>query len=90
MCHEGGAAKLGLDLSSPTRAYAGLVGVDAEQCNTAKSRVAAGNAAGSYLINKLTGVGMCSGSIMPKADGALSQAQLDTIRAWIATGALDD
>jgi hypothetical protein len=35
---------------------------------------------------KLTGVGMCSGSMMPKA-GGLTTAQIDTFRAWMDSGA---
>ncbi|MBL8950054.1 MAG: hypothetical protein JNK82_04715 [Myxococcaceae bacterium] len=41
----------------------------------------------SYLVNKLTGTGMCLGSQMPKGSGSLTAAQLDTVRAWNATGA---
>jgi hypothetical protein len=38
-------------------------------------------------VNKLTGIGMCSGSAMPKAGGELSAAQVDVIRAWIGARA---
>jgi hypothetical protein len=89
-CHAGAAAKLGLDLSTKSLAYGNLVGVDADQCTGVKSRVSAGDVAGSYLVNKLTGSGMCSGSVMPKAGGELPAAQIDIIRAWIATGALNN
>jgi hypothetical protein len=47
----------------------------------------AGGAAVSYLINKLTGVGMCSGSQMPKVGTKLTTAQIDTIKGWINAGA---
>jgi hypothetical protein len=30
---------------------------------------------------------MCTGSVMPKAGGELSPAQIDVIRAWIGAGA---
>jgi hypothetical protein len=89
-CHAGRAAQLDLDLATSAAAYRTLVGVDAEQCSGPKQRVTAGDVTGSYLLNKLTGIGMCSGSIMPKADGVLSAAQLDVIRAWIANGARND
>ena len=40
-----------------------------------------------YLINKLTGVDMCAGSVMPKAGGELPKAQIDLIRTSICQGA---
>jgi hypothetical protein len=77
----------GLDLSSASVAFSGLVNVRAGQCGGAKVRVVPGDPAASYLLNKLTGVGMCSGSVMPKAGSELSAAQIDVIRAWIGSGA---
>ncbi len=50
-------------------------------------QVAPGSPASSYLINKLTGVDMCAGSVMPKAGGELPKAQIDLIRGWICQGA---
>jgi hypothetical protein len=82
-CHGGARPQAGLDLSSASVAQADLVGVTAEQC-TGKKLVLPGDPAQSYLINKLTGVGMCSGSQMPKGKPALSAADIDTIRAWIS------
>jgi hypothetical protein len=52
-----------------------------------RKHVAPGSAATSYLINKLTGVDMCAGTAMPKADSRLSQAQIDVVRGWICQGA---
>jgi hypothetical protein len=50
-------------------------------------RVAPGSVATSYLVNKLTGQGLCSGNLMPPNGGPLSSTQLDLIRAWICNGA---
>lgn len=61
--------------------------VRADGCSTAKIRVVPRDPAASYLVAKLTGVGMCSGSVMPKAGGELSTSQLDGVRAWIGAGA---
>ena len=74
------------NLSSASAGYAALVNVASVQCTT-KLRVKANDLAGSYLMNKLLGTGMCVGSQMPKAGVSLTQAELDTIRAWISTGA---
>jgi hypothetical protein len=76
----------GLDLSSSSTGYAGLVNVPSTQCTPTKMRVLPGNSNSSYLINKLTGLNMCFGSKMPKT-GTLSQAEIDTVRAWIDSGA---
>jgi hypothetical protein len=86
-CHDSMASAAGLDLTEGN-AYAELVGVQAFQCD--RSRVVAGSVAGSYLVNKLTGIDMCSGTLMPKIDMALSEDELDTIVAWICDGALED
>jgi hypothetical protein len=77
----------GLDLSSASVAFGALVNVRTGQCGGSKVRVVPGDPAASYLIAKLTGVGMCSGSVMPKTGGELSSAQIDIIRAWIGAGA---
>ncbi|HKU44993.1 MAG TPA: hypothetical protein VJR89_42830 [Polyangiales bacterium] len=82
-CHGGTRPAEGLDLSTASRAKSALVDVASTQC-TNKLLVKPKDPNQSYLINKLTGSSMCSGSRMPKGGSALTQAQLDTIRAWIA------
>jgi hypothetical protein len=82
-CHGGAMPKEGLDLSTKAKALAQLVDVPSSQCG-GELRVTSGDPSNSYLINKLTGVGMCMGSQMPKADAALSAADIDTIRTWIS------
>ena len=64
--------------------------VVADQCGAGQLLVAPGDPGASYLINKLTGVGMCFGSRMPKGGASLSSGDIDTIRAWIGAGAADD
>jgi hypothetical protein len=86
-CHGGARPAENLDLSAPSVAFAALVNVRSGQCGGAKFRVLPGDPAASYLIAKLTGIGMCSGSVMPKAGSELSPAQIDVIRAWIGSGA---
>ena len=85
-CHAGAQAAEDLDLSTQSVSYTELVGVAASQCS-ARLLVAPGNPTGSYLVNKLTGTDMCSGSRMPKGGSGLSAAALDTIRSWIGSGA---
>jgi hypothetical protein len=41
----------------------------------------------SYLVDKLLGTNLCSGSQMPKAGSSLPCAQLDAVRSWICEGA---
>lgn len=83
-CHSGRRPAGGLGLEAAV-SYAELVNVTST-CNGRK-HVAPGSPDTSYLVNKLTGVGMCAGSIMPKTDARLPQAQIDLIRAWICQGA---
>lgn len=85
-CHGGVKPAEDLNLSTESKAYAGLVDVNSSQCASRK-RVTPGDSSASYLMNKLTGVGMCSGSKMPKTGPGLSNAQLDQLRAWIGSGA---
>lgn len=82
-CHGGAAPAEGLDLSSSSKALATLVDVASGQCAN-KKRVASGDPTASYLVNKLTGSGLCFGTRMPKTGAALSTAEIDTVRAWIA------
>lgn len=88
-CHAGARPDAGLDLRSAGVAWAELVDVRSTQC-VSLDLVEPGDPAASYLINKLTGVGMCGqGFAMPRGVGAtrLTAAQLDAIRAWITGGA---
>jgi hypothetical protein len=86
-CHDDVGSAAQLDLTSGN-AYNNLVNIPAFQCS--RSLVVGGSLDQSYLVNKLTGVDMCSGSLMPKADMRLSSQDLDTIYSWICNGALND
>jgi hypothetical protein len=52
--------------------------------------VAPGDVDRSYLMNKLTGVGICAGTQMPKRGISLPSSHLDLIRSWICRGARND
>jgi hypothetical protein len=86
-CHVDEAAPAaGLDLSTG-HAYASLVGV-ASSVVAGKLRVQAGSPDASYLMCKLRDD--CTdrtGARMPMNAPPLAEAELDTIRAWIASGA---
>lgn len=85
-CHSGMKPKEDLSLDA-TKAYADLVGVTASQCGGQRKLVVPGSPSSSYLMQKLLGVGVCTGTQMPKAGQSLPQQQLDAISAWICSGA---
>lgn len=86
-CHDGVKAVPPLDLSDATTAYNSLVNQSATGAGCKGSAfVTPGNPDQSYLINKLTGVGVC-GSRMPKSGPAMTTDELNTVRAWIGSGA---
>jgi hypothetical protein len=88
-CHAGAKPKQGLSLLANV-SYDELLGSTAQQCSDSRRLVVPGDPAESYLMSKLTGVSMCSGTLMPKADSALSAEELAVISSWICGGALDN
>lgn len=86
-CHSGGGAVLPtvMDLTSADASFANLVGVSSLEV-PALSRVAAGDADNSYLIQKLEGTAAV-GVRMPPIGPALNQTVIDDIRQWIDDGA---
>lgn len=86
-CHSGArpAASLSLTLG---RSYAELVGISAS-CGSLPL-VTPGDVDRSYLWSKLTGVGICSGTQMPKRGESLPAGELELIRSWICRGAAND
>lgn len=70
---------------SSAGAYASLVGVPSG-CGDA-AFVEPGDVSSSYLMNKLTGIGLCGGTKMPKGGAPFTQAQLDLVGSWICAGA---
>jgi len=88
-CHGGAMPKEGLDLRQAA-SYADLVGVTSSQCNDGRLLVDPGAPESSYLLQKMLGVELCSGTLMPKANSPWPEADLATISAWICAGALDN
>jgi hypothetical protein len=79
----------GLNLSNPMTAYGALVGVAAGGATCAgggRVRVVAGDPMASLLYLKLVNMQTC-GNAMPRG-GTLTAAQVETVRRWIAGGAL--
>jgi mono/diheme cytochrome c family protein len=87
VCHAGSSPPEGLNLSQ-AYAYESLVNVNSSEQPSVK-RVHPGQPDNSYLVRKIEGVVSIDGDRMP-ADGPpyLSSAQIDTVRLWIANGAL--
>ncbi len=87
-CHSGpngGPLPSGLDLTSISASFTGLVNVAASQVGTL-NRVEPGNPDDSYLIQKLEGTAAVGGR-MPLFGTPLDQATIDAIRQWITDGA---
>jgi hypothetical protein len=85
-CHTGNRPAGSLALSAGA-AYGALGNVAASSSCTSLVRVSPSAAGRSYLMNKLTGTGICSGTQMPKTGTSLSAAQLQIISTWICEGA---
>ena len=84
-CHGGVKPQGDLDLRAGS-GYGDLVGVPSGECSN-RLRVAAGDPASSYLLDKLNGTNLCLGTPMPKAGQSLPPAQIDAITSWICHGA---
>lgn len=82
-CHGGENPAAGLDLEAG-HAYDNLVGVAASR-RPQRLRVDPGNPDGSYLLERLTAGG--DTPRMPLGSAPLSDAELETLRAWIREGA---
>jgi len=86
-CHGSGPmpAQEGLRLSTGD-GYDNLVGVAADQCGD-RLLVDPGHPGSSYLLDKILGINLCSGTKMPKMGAGLSAAESDLISQWICGGA---
>jgi hypothetical protein len=86
-CHDATNPAQSLELTAG-RAYAELVGPASTQCSSLQL-VNPGQPNDSYLVAKLAGTGPCfQGTRMPKPpETVFTQAQLQTVRDWIANGA---
>ena len=86
--HNGGAFRaVGLDLS--TEGYASLVGVASRQRPNVL-RVAPGDPANSYLIQKIEAQADIVGVRMPQRGPFLTDGQIAIIERWIELGAKND
>lgn len=83
-CHAGAAAPRGLRLDAGN-SYALLVGVASAEVPSLK-RVAPGDAANSYLVQKLEGH-QAVGARMPLGGPYLDAQTINLIRQWIDNGA---
>ncbi len=83
-CHAGAAAPLGLRLDAGN-SYALLVNVPSVEVGSLR-RVLPGDPGNSYLVQKIEGRASV-GARMPLGGAALSQANIDLVRAWVAAGA---
>ena len=87
-CHTGPpgpSLPAGMDLSSAMASALSLVDIPSLE-QPGILRVASGDAANSYLIQKVEGTAL-SGERMPLGGPFLDQATIDTIRTWIDQGA---
>jgi hypothetical protein len=75
------------ELCHPPPVYDTLVGVVATECCDGRLVVAPGNAAQSYLLDKLEGHDLCAGGRMPLAKPPLADEDVLTVRRWICAGA---
>ncbi|HEY6560125.1 MAG TPA: hypothetical protein VI072_22730 [Polyangiaceae bacterium] len=85
-CHSGTRPQEDLDLTAG-KAWGELVGAPTKQCNGGRVLVVSGDPGASYLMQKLLGTNLCTGSQMPKSGQSLPQHELDTIGGWICAGA---
>lgn len=93
-CHDSTPPSQGpLNMSSRATAYANLVNVAASQPN-AMDRIEPSDPDNSYLLHKIknthSSVPGGKGDRMPPSGSALTQLQINEIRAWIERGAPND
>jgi hypothetical protein len=90
-CHSSGAASAGLSLADGA-AFASLVGASSQQLST-MNRVTASDTSNSYMIHKLEGTQATAGgtgSTMPFGGTALTTTEIQVLKDWINSGALND
>ena len=85
-CHGAQSPQEGMSLVSPS--HAALSGVPSTEV-PALMRIAPGDPAGSYLLQKITSATPQEGVRMPP-DQPLPAHKTEAIRLWIAAGAQDD
>ena len=91
-CHVGTNPPEGQNLSSG-QTFSNVVNVVSNQATPAMNRVTPGEPDNSYLVHKIEGTHVSvggSGERMPRGRTPLTQTQINTIRAWITAGALNN
>ena len=76
--------------SAPSSSHVTTVGVPAYECCNQRLVIDPGNAAQSYLLDKLEGHDLCQGVRMPFGLPPLPADEILTIRRWICEGAPDN
>ena len=87
-CHAGGSPAVGMNLSDG-QAYTNIVNVAAVALPS-MDRISPGEPDSSYLVHKIQGTQAAVGGVgerMPLSGCCLSQAQIESIRAWVEAGA---
>lgn len=87
-CHSGSAPAQGMDLSEG-QTFANTVGVASTQV-LSLNRVEPGNPDDSYLVRKVEGTASVGGRMPLDGPPFLTNAQIQSIRDWIAAGAQDN
>ncbi|PIR31051.1 MAG: hypothetical protein COV38_02600 [Bdellovibrionales bacterium CG11_big_fil_rev_8_21_14_0_20_38_13] len=91
-CHAGSGAPMGLDMSTPDKAFENLVGKPAVQGGVfgGVNRVTPGNSnpSASYIIAKLqASPDQRVGDRMPRGGPFLTEGEINQVKAWIDAGA---
>jgi len=87
LCHYPGSPT-GMSVLDVFDPEMGLVGVDANL--SSKPRVDPGNPDNSFLVEKLEEASPSAGARMPLHPQVFSEAEVETLRTWIADGAHDN
>ena len=84
-CHGSTSPQADLELSSVSVSEQELINVDSIQVDAL--RVAPSNSGASYLVNKLLGVDIATGTQVMPLTGSLCDARIDAVVEWIDAGA---
>jgi uncharacterized protein (TIGR03118 family) len=90
-CHTGNGTALpgSMNLSTAAATFASLVNVTSEK-NPPMKRVLPGDPDNSFVVHKLEGTDLNGSARMPFGGPFLDQPTIDTVRAWITQGALNN
>src|SRR5262249_24746957 len=90
-CHNGNGTALPgvMNLSSAAATFSALVNVASLE-QTTLLRIKPGDAANSYVVQKIEGAARITGSRMPLRGPFLDQATIDAVKSWINAGAANN